>query len=88
MYTLYYVVQINNLELRVGPLNRNRGRVGGMGFRDLVLFNQSMLERQGWRLLTEPNSLCARVLFPHTDFWHAPKPRLVLLYTEKYSFWS
>jgi hypothetical protein len=25
IYTLYYVVQINNLELRVGPLNRNGG---------------------------------------------------------------
>jgi hypothetical protein len=52
---------------------------GGLGFRDLSLFNQAMLGRQGWRLLTEPTSLCARVLkgryFPHSDFWHAPKPR-------------
>jgi hypothetical protein len=25
IYTLYYIVQIDNLELRVGPLNRNGG---------------------------------------------------------------
>ncbi|KAK1668625.1 hypothetical protein QYE76_056784 [Lolium multiflorum] len=50
-----------------------------MGFRDLVLFNQAMLGRQCWRLLTEPNSLCARVLkgryYPNCEFWNAPKPR-------------
>jgi hypothetical protein len=38
-----------------------------------------MLGKQGWRLVTEPTSLCARVLkgryFPHTDFWHATKSR-------------
>jgi hypothetical protein len=53
--------------------------LGGMGFCNLVLFNQAMLGRQCWRLLTEPNSLCARVLkgryFPHCDFWDAPQPR-------------
>jgi hypothetical protein len=30
IYTLYYVVQINNLELRVGPLNRNGGSMHDM----------------------------------------------------------
>jgi hypothetical protein len=53
--------------------------LGGLGFKDMSLFNKAMLGRQCWRLLTEPQSLCARVLkgryFPNGDFWHADKPR-------------
>ena len=35
--------------------------VGGMGFRDLSMFNNSLLAKQTWRLLKNPDSLFSKV---------------------------
>ena len=35
--------------------------VGGMGFRDLTLFNDSLLEKQAWRVLNNKDSLFYRI---------------------------
>jgi hypothetical protein len=48
---------------------------GGIRFTDLEIFNQTLLAKQGWRLLKFHESLVARVMkakyFPNEDFMPA-----------------
>jgi ribonuclease HI len=48
---------------------------GGLGFRDTWAFNEALLAKQAWRLVTQPDSLVAKVYrakyFPHTNLMNA-----------------
>ncbi|XP_024196518.1 uncharacterized mitochondrial protein AtMg00310-like [Rosa chinensis] len=48
---------------------------GGLGFRNMHFFNLALLAKQGWRLLTQLDSIIAKLLkakyFPHCSFLEA-----------------
>jgi hypothetical protein len=48
----------------------------GLGFRDLVIFNQALLAKQGWRIIQNPNTLTTRILrakyYQNSSFMEAP----------------
>ena len=45
---------------------------GGLGFKDLEWFNLTLLAKQGWRIIQNPDSLALKILkekyFPHASF--------------------
>ena len=48
---------------------------GGMGFRNMQIFNKAMLAKQAWRVMNRSDTLMARVLkgkyYPKCSFWEA-----------------
>ena len=54
--------------------------IGGMGFRDLTMFNDSLLAKQAWRLLQNKTSLFYKVFkacfFPNSSIMEAADSRL------------
>lgn len=64
---------------------------GGLGFKDIQCFNQSLLANQSWILLIQPDYLFNKVFkscyYSHSDFLAASLTEAVIR-VEKYSFWE
>lgn len=69
----------NQMERKIHWINwthlYDRKIFGGLGLKKYDLFNQSMLTKKGWNILTNPNSILARLYkafyFPNTSFLQA-----------------
>lgn len=61
---------------------------GGLGFRDMELFNQAVIEKKVWRVLRNPSSLVAQVLkqcyFPNGQIFDATQDLVHLTFGEAY----
>jgi hypothetical protein len=58
---------------------------GGLGFREMREFNEALLAKQGWRCITQPNSLTTQILkpkyYPQTSFLKASIGNKTVSYT-------
>jgi ribonuclease HI len=49
--------------------------VGGLGYRDFHAFNMSLIAKQAWKFMAEPNKLVSRIFkaryFPHSSIFYA-----------------
>lgn len=65
-------IGINWLSWEKLSMHKNHG---GLGFKDLCAFNLAMLGKQGWKFLTEPQSLVSRIFkaryFPSKSYLSA-----------------
>jgi hypothetical protein len=77
MQSFWWSHMSNNSKIWMSWAKMGRSKsIGGLGFRDLVVFNKAFLAKQGWRILQDSNSVAAQILkakyFPKCTFLEAP----------------